>query len=78
VTGELIYSVELAVVRCLGDGQKGDGEAAGATTVKPVAVSYCDICRRWGAVGTTHVCWRNWHKRLSDLHLTLLRDGRAG
>ena len=47
--GELIYSVEVAIVRCPGDGE--DGAAAGPVE-KPVTVRYCDICRRWGATGT--------------------------
>jgi len=68
--GDLIYSVEVAIVRC-----PGDGRGAGPTE-EPIVVRYCDICRRWGAAGTTHMCWRNWRQRLSDLLLDLSRDGR--
>ena len=68
--GELIYSVEVAIVRCPGDRDQG------ATAEKPTTVRNCDICRRWGPMGTTHMCWRNWHKRLSDLLIDLTRDGR--
>lgn len=70
MTGELIYSVEVAIVRCPGDGEDG------APAELPVTVRYCDICRRWGASGSTHICWRNWRPRLSDLLLDLARDGR--
>ena len=69
--GELIYSVEVAVVSC-----PGDGEGGGAPTEKSTTVRYCDICRRWGANGSTHLCWRNWRPRLSDLLMELTRDGR--
>ena len=68
--GELVYSVEVAIVRCPGDGE------GGAPAEKPVTVRYCDICRRWGASGSTHICWRNWRPRLSDLLLELARDGQ--
>jgi hypothetical protein len=68
--GELIYSVEVAIVRCPGDRDQS------APVERPTTVRYCDICRRWGATGTTHMCWRNWHKRLSDLLMELTRDGR--
>ncbi|HLK90205.1 MAG TPA: hypothetical protein VKZ18_09945 [Polyangia bacterium] len=71
--GELIYSVEVAVVRCPGD---TDGSANAGPVEKPTTVRYCDICRRWGATGSTHMCWRNWHKRLSDLLMEMTRDGR--
>ena len=74
MSGELIYSVEVAIVRCPGDGD--DGASLGALVEAPATVRYCDICRRWGAMGTTHMCWRNWHKRLSDLLMELTRDGR--
>jgi hypothetical protein len=67
---ELIYSVEVSVVRCPGDGE------AGAPTEQPTTIRYCDICRRWGASGTTHLCWRNWRRRLSDLLVQMRRDGR--
>ena len=71
--GELIYSVEVAIVRC-----PGDGEAAPTPgrSRQPTTVRYCDICRRWGAIGTTHMCWRNWRPRLSDLLMEMTRDGR--
>ena len=68
--GEQIYSVEVAIVRCPGDGEDG------APAERPVTVRYCDICRRWGASGSTHMCWRNWRSRLSDLLMDLARDGR--
>jgi hypothetical protein len=70
--GELIYSVAVTVVRCPGDGD--DGANAGPTET-PTVVRYCDVCRRWGANGSTHLCWRNWHKRLSDLLMDLSRAG---
>ena len=72
--GELIYSVEVAIVRCPGDLEGSD--SAGAPIVKPTTVRYCDICKRWGATGTTHMCSRNWRPRLSDLLLEMTRDGR--
>lgn len=68
--GDLIYSVEVAIVHCPGDGPDR------GPTEKPVIVRYCDICRRWGKNGSTHLCWRNWRQRLSDLLLDLRRDGR--
>ncbi len=70
MTGELIYSVEVAIVRCPGDGE------AGAPAERPTIVRYCDICRRWGAAGSTHLCLRNWRRRLSDLLMEMTRDGR--
>ena len=72
--GEQIYSVEVAIVRCPGDGP--DGGPLGVPVEKPVMVRYCDICRRWGAVGSTHMCWRNWRQRLSDLLIEMTRDVR--
>jgi hypothetical protein len=70
--GELIYSVEVSVVRCPGDGEDG-----GAGPVEQrTRVRYCDICRRWGANNSTHLCWRNWRPRLSDLLMEMTRDGR--
>ena len=72
MTGELIYSVEVAVVSCPGDVDGG----AGVSVEKPTTVRYCDICRRWGVNGSTHMCWRNWRPRLSDLLIELTRDGR--
>jgi len=72
--GELIYSVEVAVVRCPSD--RDDGAALGAPTDSPATVRYCDVCRRWGALGSTHLCWRNWHRRLSDLLIEMTRGGR--
>jgi hypothetical protein len=71
--GELIYSVEVAIIRCPGDGPDG---VAPAPVEQPVTVRYCDICRRWGAVGSTHICWRNWRQRLSDLLMDLAREVR--
>ena len=70
---ELVYSIEVAILRCPGD---GEGGASGAPAETPVVVRYCDICRRWGAKGTTHMCWRNWHRRLSDLLMALTAGGR--
>jgi hypothetical protein len=70
---ELIYSVEVAIVRCPGDSEAGSEPGP---VEKPLTVRYCDICRRWGATGTTHMCWRNWRRRLSDLLLELTREGR--
>jgi len=71
--GERLFSVELAIVRCPGDGE--DGVAAGPVEM-PLTVRYCDVCNRWGAVGSTHMCGRNWRPRLSDLLLEMARDGR--
>jgi hypothetical protein len=71
--GELTYSVEVTIVRCPGD---GEGGAAPGPVETPAMVRYCDICRRWGAAGTTHMCWRNWRRRLSDLLMQMARDGR--
>jgi hypothetical protein len=71
MTSELIYSVEVAIVRYPG-GTEGDA----APAEKPTTVRYCDICRRWGANGSTHICWRNWRPRLSDLLMELAREGR--
>ena len=71
--GEQIYSVEVAIVRCPGDGP--DGSPLGVPIERPTTVRFCDVCRRWGAVGSTHMCWRNWHRRLSDLLIELPRDG---
>ncbi len=68
--GDLIYSVELAIVRFPGDGPDG------APTKEPVTVRYCDICRRWGATDATHLCGRTWHRRLSDLLMELTRGER--
>ena len=73
MTGELIYSVEVAIVCCPGDGEAG---AAAGPVEKPVTLRYCDICKRWGATGSTHMCWRNWRPRLSDLLMEMTRDGR--
>jgi hypothetical protein len=70
MTRELIYSLEVAIVRCPGDGEEG------AAVEMPTTIRYCDICRRWGATGTTHMCWRNWHRRLSDLLVALARNVR--
>jgi len=44
---ELIYSVEVAIVRC-----PGDGDGLGGPTPNPTVVRYCDVCRRWGAAGS--------------------------
>jgi hypothetical protein len=70
--GELIYSVEVLVVHAPGDGE----HSAPGPVEAPVTVRYCDICRRWGAVGSTHICWRNWRSRLSDLLIELGREVR--
>jgi len=74
MSGEQIYSVEVAIVRCPGDGD--DGASLGAPVEAPATVRYCDICRRWGVNGSTHICWRNWQTRLSDLLVDLAREGR--
>lgn len=71
---ELIYSVEVAIVRWPGD---GDGVGSGRPTEKPTTVRYCDVCRRWGAPGSTHLCGRNWCVRLWDLLMDKARDGRS-
>ncbi len=73
MTGERIYSVEVAIVRCPGDevvaasGRFPDGAAI---------LRYCDSCRRWGRCGSTHLCGRNWRSRLSDLLLEMAREGQ--
>ena len=69
---ELIYSVEVAIVRC-----PGDGDGPGTPAPKPTTVRYCDVCRRWGATGSTHLCGRNWCIRLWDLLMDLARDVRS-
>jgi hypothetical protein len=71
--GELVYSVEVGIVHCPGDDEAGVNAGPVETAAK---VRYCDICRRWGSVGSTHMCGRNWHRRLSDLLIALARDGR--
>jgi hypothetical protein len=71
MTSEQIYSVEVAIVRYPGRTEGGAGPVETPTTVR-----YCDICRRWGANGSTHICWRNWRTRLSDLLMELAREGR--
>jgi hypothetical protein len=71
--GELVYSVEVAIISCPGDGEAG---ANAGPTEKPTTVRYCDICRHWGASDSTHMCGRNWHRRLSDLLMALAREGR--
>ena len=72
--GDLLYSVEVEVIRY--PGEIDDGASPGVAPEQPTIVRYCDICRRWGEVGTTHMCWRNWHPRLSDLLMAMTRDGR--
>jgi len=71
--GDRLYSVEVAIVRCPGDGE--DGAAAGPVE-KAVTVRYCEICNRWGSTGSTHLCGRNWRPRLSDLLVEITREGR--
>jgi hypothetical protein len=71
VIAESIYSVALACLRAPGTASDG------APPLPRGSVLYCDICRRWGLAGTTHVCWRNWRVRLSDLLLDLTSDSRA-
>lgn len=71
--GELLYSIEVAIVRCPGD---RDAETQAGPRETPTIVRYCDVCRRWGANGSTHTCWRNWRPRLSDLLIEMTRDGR--
>lgn len=76
MSGELIYSVEVAIVRCPSD-TDAEGSGGGRGPVEQrTTVRYCDICRRWGANNSTHLCWRNWRPRLSDLLMELTRDGR--
>src|SRR5262249_52856880 len=70
--GESIYAVGVAWLR-----PPGAEMPTGAAREPRGAVLYCDICRRWGAAGTTHICWRNWRVRLSDLLLDRPRDGRS-
>lgn len=74
MSGDLIYSVAVTVVRCPGDGE--DGASLGGPVEMPATVRYCDVCRRWGAGASTHICWRNWRPRLSDLLMELAREGR--
>jgi hypothetical protein len=66
---EAIYSVGVAALRPRANGVPGLAAAAARASVL-----YCDICRRWGTAGTTHVCWRNWRVRLSDLLVELADD----
>jgi hypothetical protein len=40
-----------------------------------VQVLYCDVCRRWGPLGTVHLCGVNWHDQLGQLLATLERGG---
>ncbi len=68
----LIYSVEVAIIRFPGDGDFG-GDGASAPQ-QPTIVRYCDICRRWGPNSSTHLCWRNWKPRLSDLLMEMARE----
>jgi hypothetical protein len=70
--GELVYSVQVGIVRCPGDGEAG---VNAGPVEKPTAVRYCDVCRRWGTVASTHLCGSNWHRRLSDLLIAVARDG---
>jgi hypothetical protein len=74
MSGELIYSVAVAIVRYPGDRDGGTG--AGGPTETPTIVRYCDVCGRWGANNSTHLCRRNWRTRLSDLLMDLTHDGR--
>ena len=79
MSGELIYSVEVLIVHCPGDGDGGGVGVEGAIAVPgrgATTVRYCDICRRWGATGSTHLCRENWRPRLSDLLIDLGREGR--
>jgi hypothetical protein len=71
--GDLLYSVEVDIIRFPGDGEV-DGVVA-ASVRQPTIVRYCDICRRWGPNSSTHLCWRNWKPRLSDLLMELAREG---
>lgn len=72
MNGGLLYSVEVAIVRCPGDG--ADGTNPGPTE-KPTIVRYCDVCRRWGVNGSSHTCRQNWRPRLSDLLIQMSREG---
>jgi hypothetical protein len=71
---ELIYSVEVAIVHCPGD--VGGADSMGGPVDRPTTLRYCDVCRSWGANGSTHLCGRNWRPRLSDLLVDLTRGGR--
>lgn len=37
-------------------------------------VLYCNTCRRWGRLGTTHICNETWAERLGDLLLTFVAE----
>jgi hypothetical protein len=74
MTTDLIYSVEVAVIRFPGEGNLGGDRAS--LPQPPTIVRYCDICRRWGQNNTTHICWRNWTSRLSDVLMQLAREGQ--
>jgi hypothetical protein len=39
----------------------------GAFEPLEVEVLFCDECSRWGAVGSTHICHKNWRPRFTDL-----------
>ncbi len=67
---EVIYSVEVEIIRYPGDAEDGMPRET------PTIVRYCDLCRRWGSTGSTHMCWRNWQPRLSDLLIEMSRSGR--
>lgn len=32
-------------------------------------VRYCDVCRRWGSKGSTHICGENWSEHLKPILL---------
>jgi len=65
MTAERFHSIKVAVVLRPGDSQMIE------TTV---TVLYCDRCRRWGSLGSVHLCDKNWWPRLSEL-LTYLGLG---
>ena len=60
MSSELVYSVEVAIVRCPGDGEGGANPGPLET---PMAVRYCDVCReafRSGRSIACLVCCRDW------------------
>ena len=40
-------------------------------------VRYCNVCRRWGGLRSTHLCSVNWFENLADLLLAALEKGEA-
>jgi hypothetical protein len=73
MTADPIYSVEVAVV-CRPDEARGSDAG---TAERRILVRYCDVCRRWGAVRSTHLCRRNWKPKLSELLGELVAPGEV-